>query len=510
MKKRVIIIGAGISGLTAGIYLLENGFDVYIFEKHSIPGGLCTGWMRKGVYIDGCAHWIVGTNPNSELFPLWKHIGAFDENSKIYDTDYFTKIDIDSKIYTIYSDLELLRKELYSISIEDKKLIDRLINGIKNYETVHIPTKKPIDLMNPFELTAYGLKFLPMLHNYLKYKKIDIKEFTSKFKSKTLERIVNTIINENFNVHSLLYTMQALSKKDAGVLEGGSLQMALRIKDKFTSLGGKIFFNSNVERINISGKNAYSITVNSQEISGDYFVSSCDAHYLLETLLDNKYRVNYLDRKYDNKEDYPLSVCIQTSYKVKNLSDDSPKMINIPIKPFNIYDHTVSSITLRSHAFDKSINKDYSTITVLLDIKDNLYDYFKSLTKDKYLKEKDRIGLIIKDNIKNYYKLNDDDIELIDVSTPLTYERYTNAYRGSYMSWITTAKAKGLMDSGKIKGLKNVIITGQWTMSPGGLPIALFTGKHAAYRITTLEKRKFINLEDIKKSLKIYKKAPVR
>ena len=32
-KKRIIIIGAGISGLTAGIYALDNNFEVQIFES---------------------------------------------------------------------------------------------------------------------------------------------------------------------------------------------------------------------------------------------------------------------------------------------------------------------------------------------------------------------------------------------------------------------------------------------------------------------------------------------
>ena len=42
-KKKIIIIGAGISGMTAGIYALLNDFDVEIYEKHTIPGGQCTG-----------------------------------------------------------------------------------------------------------------------------------------------------------------------------------------------------------------------------------------------------------------------------------------------------------------------------------------------------------------------------------------------------------------------------------------------------------------------------------
>lgn len=39
---------AGIAGLSAGCYARMNGYKTTIFEAHTIPGGLCTAWTRKG------------------------------------------------------------------------------------------------------------------------------------------------------------------------------------------------------------------------------------------------------------------------------------------------------------------------------------------------------------------------------------------------------------------------------------------------------------------------------
>ena len=47
MSKKVIIIGAGISGLVSGIYCLKNGFDVCIYEKNSFSGGLLVNSIQK-------------------------------------------------------------------------------------------------------------------------------------------------------------------------------------------------------------------------------------------------------------------------------------------------------------------------------------------------------------------------------------------------------------------------------------------------------------------------------
>ena len=46
-KKKIVIIGGGVAGLSAGIYAAMNGFETEIIEMHSVAGGQCTAWNRK-------------------------------------------------------------------------------------------------------------------------------------------------------------------------------------------------------------------------------------------------------------------------------------------------------------------------------------------------------------------------------------------------------------------------------------------------------------------------------
>lgn len=495
-KKKIVIVGAGISGMTAGIYALDNDFEVEIYEKHFVAGGQCTGWNRNNVYIDGCAHWIVGTNKNSEFHDIWLHLGAFNQNTKIYPTEYFNKVDVNGKIVTLYSDVDTLKEEFLRVAPEDKKMINRFIRAIKAYRNIKVPIHKPIDHLNIFELISYGFSMLPVVPYLLKYMHVSVEEFANKFKSIYLRELFLRVMENDYNVHSLLYIMQALSKQDAGMVEGGSRMMANNIKNNFISRGGKVFLNNEVDHILIENDKAKGIVLkNGKVVYADYVIASCDAYHTVNKLLQGKYQDKYYESRFNNKKDNPLQQCFQLSFKVKKDMNPYPKMMNIKIKDYKIADLIIDNISIRNHAFDNVLYKDSVALTVMLKVNENVYDYLKSLTKEKYNEEKEKFGLAIKEEIKQYYEIDEKDIELIDVTTPLTYERYTNAYRGSYMSFLTTKNVKGLMRIGLIKNLNNFVMSGQWIMAPGGLPIAIFTGKHAICRICKNEKKKFKELD---------------
>jgi phytoene desaturase len=51
-KRSVIIIGAGIGGITAAAHLAQRGFHVKIFEKRETPGGRCSQFSKDGHTFD--------------------------------------------------------------------------------------------------------------------------------------------------------------------------------------------------------------------------------------------------------------------------------------------------------------------------------------------------------------------------------------------------------------------------------------------------------------------------
>lgn len=102
--KRVIIIGGGIAGLTAGIYARKAGYEVEIYEKNGIAGGQCMGWNRKGHHIDNCIHWLTGTKKGTALRSLWEDIGALSSDSVFVENDRFYTTIVGEKSITFWRD----------------------------------------------------------------------------------------------------------------------------------------------------------------------------------------------------------------------------------------------------------------------------------------------------------------------------------------------------------------------------------------------------------------------
>jgi phytoene dehydrogenase-like protein len=166
MKKKVIIVGGGIAGLSAGIYAQKAGLESIIYEKHSVPGGQCTGWMREGHYIDNCICWLTCAKEGFSLWDMWKDSGICAEGVDIHQHEAFYKSELNGQTVHLWRDLNRAEKEMLEISPEDKRQIKKFFKHVRLAQSLEVPVKKPLDMMNIFELISMGLKELKMIPVY--------------------------------------------------------------------------------------------------------------------------------------------------------------------------------------------------------------------------------------------------------------------------------------------------------------------------------------------------------
>jgi len=74
----VVVVGAGLGGLSAAGHLQESGHDVVLIEHHSVPGGYAHNFTRRGYRFEVALHALDGMEPGGWAYPMFETLGAFD------------------------------------------------------------------------------------------------------------------------------------------------------------------------------------------------------------------------------------------------------------------------------------------------------------------------------------------------------------------------------------------------------------------------------------------------
>lgn len=492
MKKKIVIIGGGISGLSAGITALNNGFDALILEKNPVVGGLCTTWDRKGLTIDGCIHWLTGTKEGTSLNRLWKEVGVIDKQEDIIYLPTWGIYNYEGIEIPLYCDLKKSEEAWKKISPTDKRMIHRFFRLVYKMTTVDLPLDNPVKML-PLKLKlklVFGvMKALP---GYLTSMFMSCDKYAAKFKSPALRWALTHIQPGAGNLYSMAYCYATIANGNGGIPRHGSKAMAERMRDKYLGLGGEIRLNSEVVKINTDNHNVVDVELKSGEkIRGDYYISCCDACYTLYNLLDSKYGHHQLAERYNDPVNHPAPSCVLINYSMP-----SDIELNVPyafmVNEFKVGGQFITHLILRNYAFEPDYVKNGKTVLqVLIDQYSTDYDYWLNLRSDikEYNAYKKELADYVLKEIENYVPILKDKLELLDVATPITLNRYVNASRGSYMAFLFNDKKGVMLSKGKVVGLHNFYLSGQYMQTPGGLPLAMAAGRFSIQWIMRREKR---------------------
>ncbi|MDD3654623.1 MAG: hypothetical protein PHO01_10635 [Desulfotomaculaceae bacterium] len=166
-----------------------------------------------------------------------------------------------------------------------------------------------------------------------------------------------------------------------------------------------------------------------------------------------------------------------------------------PITPFKVNETWIDMLTITHYSHEPDFAPyGHTLITCSINQFYSDYDAWHALFQDPgaYRREKLRIGQEVVMSIETRFPHMKGKLKLLDVATPKTFERYCNAYRGAFMSFLPTIDGKMMAHTGRSKGLQNIFLSGQWLQPPGGLPVALITGKDTIMRLCKMRKQPFI------------------
>jgi phytoene dehydrogenase-like protein len=499
-EKSILIIGAGIAGLSTGCYAQMNGYRTRILEQHSLPGGLCTAWRRKGYTFDGCIHDLAGCASGSALNRMWQELGALDGRSLHFHSEFTRILAPDGKTLIVSTDLDRLEQGMKELAPEDSALIEAYVGAALRFRGMDL-----FGLMADPSPAAL-LKALPYLPLIMRWSKLTLDDYAKRFRNPFLRRAfamiqydfpgVPCFLNQNF--------LAMLANHSLGWPTGGSLAFSQAIARRYQELGGVIQYNTRVERIlverpadghtNGTGDRAVGVRLaDGSEHRADVIVSAADGKTTICNMLDGRYSTPEIREYYTGPPDLQ-SMNLHVSLGVDHpFPPEVRAAVYLLEQPVTIAGETVDRLDAEIYAFDPSLAPPgKSAFKVLLASR---YSHWKELSADRerYEAAKQQVAETVIASLDRLIPGFAARVEVVDVATPLTIERYTGNFHG--LQAYASKDFLGTMLHGMSKTLprlENFHMVGQWAGATIGVSTVAVMGRSLVRTLCKQDKKKFV------------------
>lgn len=483
---KILIIGGGVSGLSAGIYARLHGHEAVVCERHSVAGGNLTGWKRGEYHIDNCIHWLTGTNPATNTYKMWEELGALG-NVEGFQGDVLFTCEVEGKVLSLSRDLKKFERDMLALSPEDEKEIKSLIRAVKIVQGFCGIAGEGHNERSSVGQKLFGIPAV------MKYYGITTGEVSARFKHPLLRFFFSAFWGEDFGAFSLIFVFAHFCGDNGGIPKGSSCAMADRMAKRLEALGGELLLKKEAVKINCGEGRAESVSFSDgTTIEADYIVLTGDPAMIFGNLLDAP-MPKQLDKKYkDPRLKRFSSYQCAFACDFENLPFHGDFIFEVPEKYRDVLNTKQLIVREFSHeeSFAPKGKNILQTLTYAYEEKAKSFINLKKLDKKAYQEKKKELSELIRTVIEKHFPQLEGKLKCIDVWTPATYKRYVDTEIGSWMSFALPSKMIPIRVGNGVEGLSNVVLATQWQQSPGGLPIAAEGGRLAIKTILKKEKNK--------------------
>ena len=472
-NKKVLIVGGGIAGLCTGIYLQKNGFETEILEMHSIAGGLATAWKRDGYTFENCIHWLLGSKEGEEMNAAWTEI--FDLGRlEFHDSEIYEVIEKGDKRLVVYRNVDRMEREFLAQAPEDAAVIRELAGLVRKLSFFRFPVG---DSLLPRLVSL--VKALPHLWRIGRYGKFTLAGYAERVRNPLLKSFFASGLNE-LSFLAIAFALAWMTRGNAGYPIGGSLRIIGLIEEQYRALGGKLRFDTRVEKIIVrNGKAAGVVVKDGEEITADIVVSAADGHTTIFQFLEGKFLGEKIDKAHKCYKPFPSYVQVSLGVNA-DLKGEAGFLGVCSRRKIQIDPETQKdTVSFRIFNFDPTFAPPGKTAVVCFLGTFN-YSYWISLrntNKAKYDAEKKRVAQEVIEVFEERFPAARGKVDVVDVATPATVVRYTGNWKGSMEGWLMTPSTGIRQLPATLPGLKGFYMVGQWISPGGGLPSGLLTAR---------------------------------
>ena len=502
---QVVIIGGALAGMSAALQLQAKGItDILILEKHNLPGGLATDFVRNGFEIEATLHEMMSIGPKDHRLK----VGQFFDDMGV-DIDWLPVPECYRAVLpnsgldvTLHNGYERMARE-----------IDAAVPG--TFEKVHelmLLCRRVYDSMNILSVTPMSKLQMLLKHpdfvktvGYTATQVID----TFHLPKKAVELLTPYWIYVGSPMDKLPFTIYAFLMADywtgSYVCRGYSHEMSMKLQQKVEQNGAQYEFRQEVEKILVKdGKVRGVRTRRGDEIACDYVIAAPYPNKVYTQMIEPLSEVPEGAIKMVNGRE--LSVCPVSVIAVlegtpeenglQNYSTFSGRTMDTNeiwenysnlTEPYNY----ITTICL-NYANPNCVPQGYSQISITALVPN---DPFKGVQETDYLDLKRRLA---NEMMEEYIKISGVDfrknIVELEVTTPMTIAHYVGAWKGSIYGYShrmedhAVARLQMKEQDHFIQGLE---FAGAHGMSGDGMGPQITNGRAAAKAVwEDLEKRK--------------------
>jgi phytoene dehydrogenase-like protein len=514
----VIVIGAGIGGLTSAALLSKAGLSVCVLEKEPRVGGYLAGFRRKHFIFDTAIHWLNQYGPDGMLDKLFSAIGS--DHPKAVEQQRIRRYKGENFDYLLTNQPDDLRNQLIRDYPEERKGIEKLFSkarqigrSFKNYNRIFRSEETmPFfrKLKNKFRMLEFAIPFIPYLSfSGEKGLKKGLDRF---FKNPRLHQIFS---GEQELLGCLIPIGWSYFHDFQSPPKGGSQVIPQWLQHVVNYYQNPVALQCQVKEIFLEKGRCTGLSFEHrgkiQQLHSKYIIAACDIETLYEKMLPPDAVPSDLKKKLRKADLYSSSITVSLALdctaeslgfneELVHLVDENqhyndqssgdPRLSEISILAPSLRDKSLApvnqgTLTLYMPAFMDYQNEWETKLDVSgKRIRGAAYQQLKKEVADILIK---RVEEKIAPGLRNH-------ILFYEVATPVTHWRYTGNKNGTMMGARPGRQNMKNKISHYRTPVKNLILGGHWAELGGGVPIAAKAGANASLLILKKEKPRAFRL----------------
>jgi len=484
--NNVIVIGAGLGGLSVAVRLAKSGFSVTVLEKNETVGGKVNSLEADGYKFDTGASLLTMRHVLEDLF-------AFAERRT---EDYLEIVSLEPICRYFWTDGARLdaSTDLRKTESEIKKIEPR---DAENFQNFLNDSRRKYEIAEKTFL-AHSLNDLPSLLRPKYFKDLlaisSLKTLDTHnkkyFQSAKMQQLFNRFATYNgSSPYETPATFALIPFVEFGLgvwyVRGGMYNIPKALEKLAKGLGAEIKTNCAVEKILIEKKKAIGVRLeNGETLHADFVVTNADAVETYRNLIDRENRKSFPDKKLNRIEPSCSGFVLLLGVKKRfpslahhNIffSDDYQAEFDQIFHQLRPATNPTVYVCASSRTDEKQAPADCENLFVLINAP------FTSDKTDWQSESKNYRDLIIK-KLENFGLTDlEKSIEFEQIITPEDFERKYAANRGS----IYGVSSNGIFSAflrppNKARDIENLYFVGGATHPGGGIPLVLLSGKMAS------------------------------